>query len=70
MVDFSLIPGYREAPDSTLQRWRQEAATSKLGTNAVLPASRLRGISGAFLFLIFLFLLAGGHDCIVVSFVC
>ena len=49
-VDF--LPGlrYLESPDSTLLRCGQKAAASKLGTNAVLPVSRLQVMPGAFLF--------------------
>lgn len=49
-VDFLLVLRYLESPDGTLQRCGQKAAASKLGTNAVLPVSRLRVMSGAFLF--------------------
>ena len=49
-IDFFLRLIYHECPDSTLQRCGQKAVASKLGTNAVLPASRPRFMTGAFFF--------------------
>ena len=73
VVDFALWVRYLESPDSTLLRCGQKAAASKLGTNAVLPVSRLRVLSGAFLFLaplVIICLSSCGDGFLMVAMIC